>query len=285
MSDIAHIADTFPTDGLDADQIESISRIRSIAHECLRDQFGGGPVLVPATPQVEVGKRVRGKERVRRKGTGKRLRRNDNDAVQFDAAGKDELPQLYGNAMKIEELQLSHADQEAIQDQMYALDNEVNSMLLTHADGDSGAENLHLCDANFELDQSALDSAVGEENNEEPNHIASEVNGEEPKHAANEVNKETNYVAIDDSGEEASRLTTEVNNEEPKHGADAVIKEEVRQNGEEMDATNMVHDAQPSDMSKEFDDSQLCDASHDGIKNTSHSDASLLEVHNWDHVT
>ncbi|XP_028778500.1 protein MAIN-LIKE 2 [Neltuma alba] len=94
LRDIAHIADTFATDGLDADQIESISRIRLIAHECLRDQFGS-PAIVPATPQVELGKRVRGKERVRRKGSGKRLRRDeDDDAVQYNAASEDEQPSV-----------------------------------------------------------------------------------------------------------------------------------------------------------------------------------------------
>ncbi|KAI9114595.1 hypothetical protein K1719_014293 [Acacia pycnantha] len=280
LRDIAHIADTFITDGLDADQIESISRIRLIAHECLRDQFGGGPAMVPATPQVELGKRVRGKERVRRKGTGKRSRRDDNDVVQYNAASEDEQPQFYGAAMKIEELQLSHVDREADQAQIYALDNEVNSVLLLHADGDHGGENLQLCDANFELDQSALGSAADEENNEEPKHIAPEVNNEEPKHAAGEFNKEPNHLASEDNEEEASHLATEVHNEEPKHAADAVIKEELNQNAEEIDVANKAHDdAQPSDISKEVDD-----VSH-GIKNTSSSDASLLEVNNSDRVT
>ncbi|KAK4278979.1 hypothetical protein QN277_016748 [Acacia crassicarpa] len=280
LRDIAHIADTFITDGLDADQIESICRIRLIAHECLRDQFGGGPAMVPATPQVELGKRVRGKERVRRKGTGKRSRRDDNDAVQYNAASEDEQPQFYGAAMKIEELQLSHVDREADQAQIYALDNEVNSVLLLHADGDHGGENLQLCDANFELDQSALGSTADEENNEEPKHIAPEVNNEEPKHAAGELNKELNHLASEDNEEEASHLATEGHNEEPKHAADAVVKEELNQNAEEIDVANKAHDdAQASDISKEVDD-----VSHE-IKNTSPSDASLLEVNNSDRVT
>ncbi|XP_054799190.1 protein MAIN-LIKE 2-like isoform X2 [Prosopis cineraria] len=264
LRDIAHIADTFATDGLDADQIESISRIRLIAHECLRDQFGA-PALVPATPQVELGKRVRGKERVRRKGTGKRMRRDDDDAVHYNAASEDEQPQFYGAAMKIEDLQLSHVDREADHAQVYALDNEVNSVLLIHADGDSGGENLHLCDANFELDQSALGSAASEENNEEQKHIAPEANNEELKN-----------------------LASEDNNEELKHASDAIIREELNQvscneNVDEVDVTNKVDDAQPCDVSKEADDSQLCDASHE-IKNDGPSDASL-EVNNSDHVT
>jgi hypothetical protein len=76
LRDIAHIADTFSTKGLDPQQIESISRIRYIAHECLRDQFSG-PRIVTSTPQAEHGKRGRGKERIRRKGgAGKRLRKD-----------------------------------------------------------------------------------------------------------------------------------------------------------------------------------------------------------------
>ncbi|XP_050228076.1 protein MAIN-LIKE 2-like isoform X2 [Mercurialis annua] len=89
LRDIAHIADTFVTEGLDPMQFESISRIRAIVHDCLGDEVGVTSVApAPAaaamtaldTPQVELGKRKREKERVRRntKVKGKRKRKEDS---------------------------------------------------------------------------------------------------------------------------------------------------------------------------------------------------------------
>ncbi|KAL0404836.1 UNVERIFIED_CONTAM: protein MAIN-LIKE 2 [Sesamum radiatum] len=66
LRDIAHVADTLSTHGMDDQQIQSVTRIRYIAHECLRDHTGSS-TLVVADSQDEVGKRIRGKERVRRR--------------------------------------------------------------------------------------------------------------------------------------------------------------------------------------------------------------------------
>jgi len=69
----------FSTKGLDPQLIISISRI----HECLRDQFSGPRIVTSSTPQAENGKRLRGKERIRRKGgMGKQLRKDC--AVQYN---------------------------------------------------------------------------------------------------------------------------------------------------------------------------------------------------------
>lgn len=76
LRDIAHAADTLSTHGMDDQQIHSVTRIRYIAHECLRDH-GGSSTLALENSENEVVKKIRGKERVRRRGTSKRRRKDD----------------------------------------------------------------------------------------------------------------------------------------------------------------------------------------------------------------
>ncbi|KAK7316722.1 hypothetical protein RJT34_00392 [Clitoria ternatea] len=231
LRDIAHIADTFSTKGLDPQQIESISRIRYIAHECLRDQIGG-PVVASGNSQVELGKRARGKERVRRKGgSGKRMRKEG--AVQYSTlvVSEDEQPQYYGTAIEVGQLHLSHIQREMDHPELCTVENAVNAVQLIHADADS--ESLPLCDTtNIDVDQSELGYAAGEENNEEPDDVAAEFNHEALKHRAHEeIKQELNHV----------------------------IAEE---NIEVLNAANEIHDIQPSDHMV-IDSSQLCDVSHE----------------------
>lgn len=244
LRDIAHIADTFATKGLDEEQIASISKIRLIAHECLRDQVGG-PVIMSAIPVAEFGKRARGKERVRRKSTsGKRLRKDDDDVVHCE----DEQPQFYASAMEADQLQIIRVDKETDDAQLYAAESEFNPVPLIHAhgDGDGDGENPQLCGTNMEADQSELVYAAGDENIAEPNSVATGVNNNEDiKHAAGEINnKEQNHQG------------SEVANEELKHSAGQVIKEE------ELD--QMIIDKENiQDAPKEVDNSQLCNESHE----------------------
>ncbi|KAL2322575.1 hypothetical protein Fmac_026954 [Flemingia macrophylla] len=228
LRDIAHIADTFSTKGLDQQQIESISRIRYIAHECLRDQIGG-PVMASGNPQVELGKRVRGKERVRRKGgMGKRMRKDG--VVQYNAISDDEQPQYYGTAIDVSQLHLSHIERELDHAQLCSVDNAVSVVQLMHADADG--DSMQLCDTHIEVDESELGYAAGEENNEEPDDVAAEFSHEELKHRAGEdIKQELNLV----TGEQTI---------------------------EELNVANEIHMVQPSD-NLVIDNSQLCDVSHD----------------------
>lgn len=61
---------------MDEQQIQSVTRIRYIAHECLRDH-GSTSALPIDNSENEVVKKIRGKERVRRRGTSKRRRKDD----------------------------------------------------------------------------------------------------------------------------------------------------------------------------------------------------------------
>lgn len=242
LRDIAHIADTFSTKGLDPQQIESISRIRYIAHECLRDQIGG-PVMASGSPQVELGKRVRGKERVRRKGgAGKRMRKDG--VVHYTTVSEDEQPQYYGTAIEVGQLHLSHIERELDHAQLCSVDNAVSVVQLIHADADS--ENMQLCDTHIDVDESELGYTAGEENNEEPDDVAAEFSHEELKHrAGEEIKQELNHV----TGEE---------------------------NIEELNAANEIHIVQPSH-NMVIDNSQLCDVSHDDIDDTLHDAAAEFD--------
>ena len=243
LRDIAHIADTFSTKGLDPQQIESISRIRYIAHECLRDQFGG-LVMASGSPQVELGKRVRGKERVRRKGgAGKRLRKDG--VVQYNAVSEDEQPQYYGTAIEVGQLHLSHIERELSHAQLCSVDNEVSVAQLIHANADG--ENMQLCDPHIEVDESDLGYAAGEENNEDPDDAAAEFSPEELKHrVGEEIKQELNHVP----GEE---------------------------NIEELNAANEIHFVEPSELCEVSHDidSTLADAAAE-VNHSQLGDSSVI---------
>ncbi|XP_022842150.1 protein MAIN-LIKE 2-like isoform X1 [Olea europaea var. sylvestris] len=92
LRDVAHLADNLSTHGMDDLQIQSVTRIRYIAHECLRDHARSSTDVI-ADPQNDVGKRIRGKERVRRREIGKRKRKDDPE--QYYAVNMNVPSQLY----------------------------------------------------------------------------------------------------------------------------------------------------------------------------------------------
>lgn len=83
LRDIAFVADNLDIYGMDDQQIQAVSRIRYIAHECLRDQVVS--TIVVGNSQAEDGKRTRGKEKVRRKAAGTGKRRRKDDPVHYTA--------------------------------------------------------------------------------------------------------------------------------------------------------------------------------------------------------
>lgn len=227
MRDIAHIADTFSTKGLDPQQIESISRIRFIAHECLRDQVGG-PVIVSASAETELGKRVRGKERVRRKGSGKRFRKDDQ--LHYNEASDDDQSQFGGASIDGDQPQLLHDDREVDHLSIQPIDDEITPLQIIHA-GDGGEVAL-LGNEDTEVEHPQLTHATGEEENVELSHA---TGGEEG-----------NAVVSYEAGEE-----------ELIHAADKVDDQKLPEAHKEVD------DSQLSDALKAVNDSQLSDANKD----------------------
>ncbi|GFP80828.1 serine/threonine-protein phosphatase 7 long form homolog [Phtheirospermum japonicum] len=110
LRDIAQVADTLSTHGMDDQQIQSVTRIRYIAHECLRDHSGSSTLLV-ANSEDEVGKKIRGKERVRRRGAGKRRRKEDPDEEYYSPSFHTQ-PLLYPSAVNDDQEQLYHVGNE-----------------------------------------------------------------------------------------------------------------------------------------------------------------------------
>ncbi|KAL0316767.1 UNVERIFIED_CONTAM: protein MAIN-LIKE 2 [Sesamum radiatum] len=111
LRDIAHVADTLSTHGMDDQQIQSITRIRFVAHECLRDHVGSS-TLVVANSEDDIGKSMRGKERVRRRGISKR-RRKDDPEEYYAASTNTQIP-VYPSAVNVD------------QGHMYYVENEVD---------------------------------------------------------------------------------------------------------------------------------------------------------------
>ncbi|WCJ24839.1 Aminotransferase-like plant mobile domain family protein [Euphorbia peplus] len=132
LRDIAYIADTFVTQGLDPIQMESISRIRAIIHDCLGDTGMEGAVLVSASPivssplvvspsptmypppevpapvETEQGKRKREKEHVRRNTKAKGKHKRKDEAVQYFSPRDFNPVQFYGAAFGGDPLHCCH---------------------------------------------------------------------------------------------------------------------------------------------------------------------------------
>ncbi|XP_021729680.1 protein MAIN-LIKE 2-like [Chenopodium quinoa] len=91
LREVAHISDTMSLQGLDNEQIHSITRIRYIIHECLRDQAGSVVTVASPSPENEnCNKRGRGKEKIRRKGMGKRRRKDELEQCEEDNTCRDD---------------------------------------------------------------------------------------------------------------------------------------------------------------------------------------------------
>lgn len=112
MREIALVVDALSTHGMDDQQIESVSRIRYLVHECLRDHAGSSIQSV-ATSKNDVGKMGRGKERTRRRGVSKRPRKGD--------------PEEYYETSINTQHSSYYSDMDADQVLVYNVNNEVNS--------------------------------------------------------------------------------------------------------------------------------------------------------------
>lgn len=228
LRDIAYLADTFSDKGLDAQQFESISRIRCIAQECLRDQVES-PIVVSMTPQTELGKRTRGKERVRRKSSGKRKR--DNDLMEGHVVSEDES-QYCGAVVEVDQIHLREAD------------GEVEHLQLSHAVGDS--DDMHMCldDATDKVDDAEFCDAAHEVDESQLYGAINEVNGSQLCGAVYEVN---------DS--QLSHIATQGHSQSVK-----VSEEVVTQASQLCDATNAINDSKICNPTEEVKDSQISDA-------------------------
>lgn len=180
LRDIAHLADTLPTHGMDEQQIYSVTRIRYIVHECLRDQVGSSTIMVNS--ENELVKRVRGKQRVRRKGAGKRKRKDDSE--QCNVAEEDAQSQLCVTAVVLDAVAVDQSGLCNVGDEV-----ENSQLRIPATDGDD----VRLCDDPASVvDDSQLCQMASEVDDSHFRHSADEVDpikkcNSQPSHAAIEV--------------------------------------------------------------------------------------------------
>ncbi|XVF81492.1 hypothetical protein PTKIN_Ptkin15bG0159500 [Pterospermum kingtungense] len=260
VREISYLADTFPLKGLQPEQFESISRIRSVAQECLRDQVGG-PIVISPTVGTELGKRTRGKERVRRKGTGKRKR--SNDPMEGHGASEDES-QYCGMVVEVDQLHLPHTDDavdnlplcttvvEGENAVLLEAPNKLDDMQLH--DATDGIDASQFCDASNEVDNSNIPHAISESdlqtakaeevipessdlpdavndtNDSEIHNATNKPNDSDVCNATNGVNDTQTPMATDDNESQTHDATDKVSESQPSditvHGDQPSVKEE-----------------------------------------------------------
>ena len=163
----------------------SVTRIRYIAHECLRDQVGS--LTITVNSENELGKSVRGKERVRRKGMGKRKRRDDPE--EYNVAGEDAQSQLCDTTMELDAVEVDHSRLCPVRDEI-----EHSLICLPPADGDGAqpcgpASTVHdsqLCHVANNVDDSHFRHAAKRVDHNQPSLAPNEC-GSQPSHAPTEV--------------------------------------------------------------------------------------------------
>ncbi|XP_010999288.1 PREDICTED: serine/threonine-protein phosphatase 7 long form homolog [Populus euphratica] len=229
LREISYLADSFSTKGLDGQQFESISRIRFIAQDCLRDQIES-PVTPSAPPQIELGKRSRGKERVRRKGNGKRRRKDE--PMEYQEASEDDQLQFYGAVIVADQLHLDQADGEVVQLQSCQADDNFDPQHLSHAADEDYSEELQ--------------RMVNQEDDAKPSNATEDINESQPcKDANNENDSQSCHVTI------------EVNNRKIYGEASKGVDD-----SQSCEPTNKVNDSQICQETRsDVHDSQLLDAS------------------------
>ncbi|KAK4432074.1 protein MAIN-LIKE 2 [Sesamum alatum] len=173
LRDIAHVADTLSTHGMDDQQIQSITRIRFVAHECLRDHVGSSTLVVPNS-EDDVGKRMRGKERVRRRGMSKRRRKDDPE--EYYAAGTNTQTPIYPSAVDVD------------QGNMYYVENEVDPQHLCLPANASAA----LSGVSYHVDGARDDYTTDEIDEPEYQQAVEEADEDQLSHGQEESLCETN---------------------------------------------------------------------------------------------
>lgn len=182
LREIALIADTLSTHGMDDQQLQSVTRIRYITYECLRDQIAS-TVVVATNSQSEVGKRVRGKERVRRKGMGKRKRKEEIE--QYYAAGIPVQSRLPATTFDADDSHLYHMGS----DDLCITVSEDDHGRISHVA--HSVDDLELCEDANGLDESHFHHLA------EDGRLSSEVAEDKP-HASIDVVPQVSHETRED---------------------------------------------------------------------------------------
>ncbi|XWS47332.1 hypothetical protein CRYUN_Cryun14cG0143400 [Craigia yunnanensis] len=256
VREISYLADTFPLEGLQPEQFESISRIRSIAQECLRDQVGG-PIVVSPIVATELGKRTKGKERVRRKGTGKRKR--SNDPMEGHGASEDES-QYCGVVVEVDQLHLHHADDEV--DHLPLCTTVVDGETALLLEAPTKVDDMQLHDATDGIDASQFCDASNEVDNSNILHGISESDLQTAKTAEEVIRQSSDLpdATNDTNDSEIHNATNKPNDSQVCNATNGV-------NNPQTPVATDVNESQTHDATKEVSESQPSDvAVHDDLQ-------------------
>ncbi|PKI62857.1 hypothetical protein CRG98_016694 [Punica granatum] len=172
----------FQRTGLDPQQIESISKIRYIAHECLRGQVDS-PVVPAGTTMTELGKRSRGKEKVRRRSFGKRKQKDE--PMDCDEISEDDRSHFHGTVIKVDELSLDNTDLDGTP-HLCGLDHEDPSELCV-VSVDGGSVQLCTDPGNGEVHHLQQCGIVGTGSNVDQLYGAAQVDGSQLGYVPNGI--------------------------------------------------------------------------------------------------
>ncbi|XP_059317473.1 protein MAIN-LIKE 2 [Lycium ferocissimum] len=178
LREIAHIVDTVSTHGMDDQQLQSVTRIRYITYECLRDQIAS--TVVASNSQSETGKRARGKERVRRKGMGGKRKRKE-EVEQYYAAGIPMQSRIPSATFDVDPAHLYHVGSEVDNSHLCITVSEDDHGRISHV-GQS-VDDIDFCEDAKEIDESHFHHIAGEEDGQ----LTSEVAEDKPHASINIV--------------------------------------------------------------------------------------------------
>ncbi|CAI0383836.1 unnamed protein product [Linum tenue] len=252
LREIAYLADSFSTKGLDGQQFESISRIRYIAQDCLRDQSGNPAstaVAVDITP-VELGKRIRGKERVRRKGSGKR-RRKDELVEEYQEGSEDEPSQFYGGVVEVDPLHGIPT--------VSAMD--VDAHILSHFSGDG--ENAEIL-----YDGQLFDGTSDFKEPRNTDGLTNHVINHKLDIPTEKLNDEVSDSQLFDGATESDNLNNEIHDAVDEVGVPKLINACIVSSDEQLPhaTAGMTSVSKPLDVSNEMELADTITAVNDGEK-------------------
>ncbi|CAI0383567.1 unnamed protein product [Linum tenue] len=252
LREIAYLADSFSTKGLDGQQFESISRIRYIAQDCLRDQSGNPAstaVAVDITP-VELGKRIRGKERVRRKGSGKR-RRKDELVEEYQEGSEDEPSQFYGGVVEVDPLHGIPT--------VSAMD--VDAHILSHFSGDG--ENAEIL-----YDGQLFDGTSDFKEPRNTDGLTNHVINHKLDIPTEKLNDEVSDSQLFDGATESDNLNNEIHDAVDEVGVPKLINACIASSDEQLPhaTAGMTSVSKPLDVSNEMELADTITAVNDGEK-------------------
>lgn len=206
VRDILELAENFQIHDLDLERGNMISRIIGLAQDCLRDQVGV-TATTESQQQIELGKRMRGKERVRRKGMGKR--RKGIDPMEDYGGSEDESQ--FGPLVEVGQMHLPLSHTNSVYDgtHMYDAVTKVDDMELCDTIPQlPETQDIHKIEGSLldDTDKSIEDSKLQEEIG-----VTNVLSGEEPTESYDVKKEDKESKAEDD---DATKGFSDVSGEE-----------------------------------------------------------------------